>query len=334
MARVDIALATFDGGSFVGEQVESIIAQTHPEWQLIARDDGSTDDTVAVLERYRDAEPERIVIVADGDGTLGHVGNFARVLGHSTAPYVALCDQDDVWLPGKLAASLAALQRLERRVGSDTPCLVFTDATVVDAGLRPLAPSFWARTGVRPTDADDLGRMLYGNVVAGHTAIINAPLRDLALPVPDTVRFIDWWITLLAAACGETTFLPEPTVLHRQHGHNVNGARPRRRISMREGLDQLRRRDEIAQHRARRFGQAEALRERTAGLLDEESTRVLDGFLSLPSVGLVERVRRARRHGLMPRDLVRAAIFVATAPRWPAGSGRRVGRHPGGGQPR
>lgn len=317
VARVDIALATFDGARFLPEQLDSILAQSHEQWRLLVRDDGSSDGTPDLLEEYRREHPERIRLLRDGDGTLGHARNFARLLTHCEGSYVALCDQDDVWLPHKLEAGLAELRRLEGADRQPTPALVFSDAVVVDADGRTIAPSFRAHTRTDPDDATRLGRLLYANVVPAHTVLFNAALRDVAVPVPAPAPYADWWIALVAAAVGRTAFLPEPTVLHRQHGGNAAGARPPLAVSPRSGLAYLRRRRSTATERTQRFEQARALRARVGDRLGPRDSAALSAFLSLPDLGIVERVRRAHRHDLLPRDVVRSALFVWTAPAWP-----------------
>ena len=110
-------MATYDGAAFLGEQIESIFAQQHGSLRLLVRDDGSTDATRAIVADYAARRPEMVVPV-DPDGPhLGACGSFARLLEHSTADYVMLCDQDDVWLPGKVGAMLRPHDGTRRAIG-------------------------------------------------------------------------------------------------------------------------------------------------------------------------------------------------------------------------
>ena len=97
--RIEILLATYNGERFLAEQLDSIIAQTHKNWWILARDDGSTDGTLALLKAYKVQLVDKMEILEDGRGNLGSVGNFSALMEASTAEYVAFCDQDDVWLP-------------------------------------------------------------------------------------------------------------------------------------------------------------------------------------------------------------------------------------------
>src|SRR5262249_54654542 len=120
-STIDILLATYNGAAYLEEQLASIEAQAHPNWRLIARDDGSSDRTADILAAFRTRHPGKVTIVRDADGNLGLVQNFSRLMEASTAPYAAFCDQDDVWLPEKLSLCLARMRDLEAEHGRDKP---------------------------------------------------------------------------------------------------------------------------------------------------------------------------------------------------------------------
>jgi hypothetical protein len=141
----------------------------------------------------------------------------------STAPYVCFCDQDDIWLSDKVRKTKAVMVELEQQCGQDTPLLVFTDLRVVDEDLNTLHPSFWKRMGIEPERIDDFSRLLPSPVVTGCTMMANRRLIELASAMPAEASLHDRWIALLASAMGKAAYLPEPTVLYRQHGRNAIG---------------------------------------------------------------------------------------------------------------
>jgi hypothetical protein len=222
---VQVLLATYNGARFLAEQIDSVLGQTYPRVEILARDDGSTDGTQAVLEAYAQRAPDRVRLLREGGRSGSAKENFLRLLAASTAPYVSLCDQDDVWLPHKVSAGMEAMRALEARHGQGAPLLVFSDLTVVDEGLRTLQRSFWRQAGLDPRSIHRLRSMLSENVVTGCTALLNRPLAELALTMPPEAPMHDRWIALLAAALGHSEFLRRPAVLYRQHGANVIGAR-------------------------------------------------------------------------------------------------------------
>ena len=222
---VTILLATYNGARHLPAQLDSLLAQTYNDWRLLARDDGSTDATPAILADYQVRFPERITIVSGDGRRLGACGNFALLMAAADADYIMFCDQDDVWLPEKVSRTLAAMQDLERSRGTGTPLLVHTDLKVVDERLQPVADSLWRFQYSDPVKGTVLNRLLVQNCVTGCTVMINRPLRDLALPLPAEAVMHDWWLALVAAAFGAIGRVPEATILYRQHRENDTGAR-------------------------------------------------------------------------------------------------------------
>src|SRR5262249_51120056 len=100
MAQIPILLATHKGEKNFHEQFKSLLAQTNQDWELLIRDDGSTDRTPEIIQVFADAHPNKVRIINDDGGTNEHLGakhNFGRLLELSDASYVMFCDQDDVW---------------------------------------------------------------------------------------------------------------------------------------------------------------------------------------------------------------------------------------------
>ncbi len=121
--RVDILLASFNGVRFIERQIESVLGQTHSGCRLLIRDDGSTDGTTLLVRKLVVREPQRIVLLEDGCTGLGSCRSFGRLLEQAHADYVVLCDQDDVWLSGRIAKTIERIKAIERERGTDTPVL-------------------------------------------------------------------------------------------------------------------------------------------------------------------------------------------------------------------
>src|SRR5690606_13737176 len=149
---------------------------------------------------------------------------FARLLGASTADYIMFCDQDDVWLPGKVTLTLAKMQELEAACGAETFLLVHTDLRIVDENLNLVADSGHRYQQIDPDRGNTLGRLLVQNIATGCTIMVNRALRDLALPIPGAALMHDHWLSLVSACFGKIAYLPEPTLLYRQHSGNKVGA--------------------------------------------------------------------------------------------------------------
>ncbi len=224
---VAVVMAVYNGGRFLEDQIASILNQSYPHIHLYVRDDGSTDNSVRIIRNLLVQHPGQITLLEDEEKRLGVVGNFQRllefVLAHERESYIMLADQDDVWLPGKVAATLQKMQTMELWAGTETPLLVHTNLCVTDAHLDVLDPSFWHYQNLNPA-RDDPRSLCMQNMVTGCTVMINKPLLLKALPIPDSVIMHDWWLALVASAFGAIRFLPQATMFYRQHGKNDTGA--------------------------------------------------------------------------------------------------------------
>ena len=109
---VDILMATYNGEAFVEEQVRSIMAQSFTNWRLLIHDDGSTDQTIAIIQQLQQ-EDSRIVLINDNVCNLGVARNFIHLVTYATARYCMFCDQDDIWLPNKVETMIRAISEFD-----------------------------------------------------------------------------------------------------------------------------------------------------------------------------------------------------------------------------
>lgn len=222
--RVDILMATYNGQQFLAEQIDSILKQTHSNIHLFIRDDGSQDKTCDIIKQKQFLYPGKITQVSSEE-RLGIIGNFSTLMAASQAKYVMFSDQDDIWLPEKIALTLDKMRELEAAYGMKGPLLVHTDLQVVDANLKVLDRSFWNYSKLLPKKNQSLNKLLMQNVITGCTMMMNRPLVDMSMPIPQGVMMHDWWIGLVAAAFGRIDIVNQPTILYRQHGKNQVGAK-------------------------------------------------------------------------------------------------------------
>lgn len=224
---IHVLLATYDGARHLDAQLRSLLGQREEQWVCLARDDGSRDGTQALLAAAARADA-RIRIVEDGLGRLGPTASFSRLMTlarDAGAEAFALCDQDDVWAPDKLVRQRVALDRMAAQAGASVPALVYSDLRWVAADGRELADSHFTRAGLAPARTGVGHWLLAMNAIPGCVMAGNRALLELAAPVPPGVAHHDWWLALVAAACGEVVAIPEALVDYRQHGANAIGAR-------------------------------------------------------------------------------------------------------------
>jgi glycosyltransferase involved in cell wall biosynthesis len=222
--EIQVLLATYNGERYLRQQLDSILTQDYVDLRILARDDGSNDNTAAILAEYASNLPERIQVLATDAPSGSPKGNFQRLMEASTAPYIMFSDQDDVWDADKASVSMERMRRLEGEHGVGAPLLVFTDLTVVSADLKVLNHSFWRHQNIHPSAIHRLTWLLRHNAMPGCSALFNRPLLDLAVPIPDEAHMHDWWIALVANILGYSSYLDRSTVRYRQHARNSIGA--------------------------------------------------------------------------------------------------------------
>lgn len=219
---IAILLSTFNGAAYLHAQLESLLAQSHTNWLLFWRDDGSTDGSVDIMRAFAGRLGEgRCLCVAQSGGHMGPTASFMALLGEAAMradrlDAVAFADQDDVWLPEKLARGVAAL----RDVGGSVPAMYCARQVLVDRRLR--------RIGLSPPlpSAPAFPAALTQNIATGCTVLLNrAAALLVAASRPPSGALHDWWCYLLVAAAGGRVLTDaEPVILYRQHGGNVVGA--------------------------------------------------------------------------------------------------------------
>jgi len=222
LASIDICLATFNGADWLKDFLDSLIRQDFKGWRLIASDDGSSDGTLEILRTYFRNDATRLLLVERQRTGAGVVRNFQDALAASTADYIFLADQDDVWLPNKLSELYAAIRIAEGTVVR--PALVFSDMAVVDESLAPLSGSWWGYSSVSPSWALTLRHLLAQNTVPGCSMVMNRRLLDLALPLPEQALMHDWWLLLVCQLSGTVDYCPRVTMLYRRHQQAVTYA--------------------------------------------------------------------------------------------------------------
>lgn len=215
--RVAILLCTFNGAPHLLAQLESIRLQTWTNWSLWISDDGSSDATLAVVDDFMRRHGDLEVHVLQGPRQ-GFAANYMSLIGHGgiQAGFFAFCDQDDIWLPGRLAASVQGLS-----TGGDPglPGLYCARTRYIDEHGRVTGES-------RPAPAMcTFERALAHNVCGGNTMLINEAARALMQKVPAAaVAAHDWLAYLLVTGAGGfVVWDPRIFVQYRQHADNAMG---------------------------------------------------------------------------------------------------------------
>ncbi|WP_196137748.1 glycosyltransferase family 2 protein [Aliikangiella sp. G2MR2-5] len=224
--NIDIVLASFNGESFIEEQIKSI--QDSRDYEtLVSRfiivDDGSTDRTMQILSKL-EASDKKIEVFVNNSKVHGPVSNFQYGMALTTAEYIMLSDQDDYWLPDKIFnmhKEICQLSKLE----TESPILVFSDLKIVDDKLNKISCSYYKHKNISKHWYLNFDNLIQQNVVSGCSMIFNRFLLKLAMPIPIDAYMHDWWLALVASKFGKLHFIDDTLVYYRQHNSNTIGAK-------------------------------------------------------------------------------------------------------------
>jgi glycosyltransferase involved in cell wall biosynthesis len=220
---VSVAMCTFNGAPYVGEQLESIMCQSYPPDELVICDDGSSDGTFEICRSLASKCPFQVRVV-ESESRLGSTKNFERAIRECHGEIVALADQDDIWGAEKLWKIMKSMQN------HPDAAYVFSDGEAIDDKGRSLGRKSWdmhasnvyLRAGWKKSD--QLAVLLRENVVTGSMMAFRGCYKAIFLPIPsDWVH--DYWIALLGSACSYGVVIAEPLVLYRQHSAQQIGIR-------------------------------------------------------------------------------------------------------------
>lgn len=215
MPKLYIALATYNGEKYLPQMLDSLLQQTKPADKVIAVDDGSTDGTVAILESYKDRLPLDIHPQKENRGHRAAFGLCLEFVQKEAAPndYIALADQDDIWLPEKL-------EILSQKIGDAD--LVFGDAEVTNGNGEKIADSWRELAGIS-IHGTILEQIAGTNNVTGCLSLFRASLLSKILPIPEGIAIHDSWIALIAYQRGKTISIPNKIIRYRLHENNAVG---------------------------------------------------------------------------------------------------------------
>ncbi len=226
---IDILLSTYNGETYLPALLDSIAQQTYANWHITVRDDGSSDNTVALLHQWASAHPNKMTIYAEEN--IGCLLSFTTLM-HKVAErertaldYLMFADQDDIWLPHKIQHAVEAMQEQET-LHPNVPIVICTNLTVVDQELRVIAPSMWEYAHIPAQLLASSDYLNIFNCVTGCTMLFNQSALQVSLPLHAKYAVMhDYWIALCTKhAGGYIVPLEQSDILYRQHSTNEVGA--------------------------------------------------------------------------------------------------------------
>lgn len=301
---ISVALCTWNGARWLRPQLDSILAQQGVALEVVALDDASSDETLAILREYA-ARDSRIRVYANSEN-LGHLRSFDRCMAMCEGEFIAPADQDDIWYPRKLRILLEA-------IGDNG--LAYCDSRYVDAEGRPIGRNVSDDLSMR--SGREALPVLLQNTVSGHAALLRRETLLAAQPFPHDV-YHDWWLALVATARRGIVFVNQPLVDFRRHQDACSavGRKPNTTAATSRGEREalwFRQRATLADHFGERFqGPAAALARDWGKLLHRLSEGDCSGLARLclrdggnPASALRLWVRFRRKSSRIARSPIR-----------------------------
>ena len=200
---MSIAIATYNGDKYLAEQLNSILAQTYKNIEIIISDDGSTDATIEIIRSYEKKFP--VLKLVSNKNNRGIKKNFENAIKNCKGIFIALSDQDDLWMPKKI-------ETLVNNIGDFSA--IYHDSLFINHEGKTL--NNWLSKNVNCFSGYDGRAFLFFNCVSGHAIMFHNRIIDAATPFPNA-RYHDWWLAFIAAENGGIKYLNEVLVHYRQH---------------------------------------------------------------------------------------------------------------------
>ncbi|MBT8379448.1 MAG: glycosyltransferase family 2 protein [Ignavibacteria bacterium] len=211
---VSIAMTTYNGESYLAEQIESILAQSYKNIELIIVDDCSTDRTIDILNNYKE---QKNIKIFKNSGRLGVINNFSKAISLCAGEYIALSDQDDIWYEEKIVKLLDGIESEENVL------MICSDAIIIDTEKKIISPSWFEFQSIYiPKKKFVFYEVVYQNFALGCTMLFNRSLLKRVLPIPEESISHDWWIAANAALLGRIIVVNDQLILKRKHNANVS----------------------------------------------------------------------------------------------------------------
>lgn len=210
LSMISVCMATYNGESFLREQVDSILSQLDENDELVISDDNSTDSTADVIKSYRD---KRIKFFFN-EKARGVTHNFENALSHSSGDVIFLADQDDVWLPNKI-------KELTNFLKGGNYDVVTCNCALTDTKLNIIQDEYYV--GKSPLDKSVCGNFVKDSWLGSCMAFRREVLLA-TLPFPSKMAAHDLWIALFSQIHFKCGYYPKVLQLYRRHENTVSFA--------------------------------------------------------------------------------------------------------------
>lgn len=204
---ISVAMATYNGEKYIKEQLESILCQLNDNDEIIISDDGSTDNTIDIINSFED---KRIKVFSGPKN--GVKKNFENAITNCKGKYIFLSDQDDIWMNNKIKVILKLLN--EKKYSCVVhDCVVFNsdDEKIINNSFYKLKNS-----------GKGIIKNIIKNTYIGCCMAFDRNILNKILPIPNNIEMHDQWIGIISEKCGKVHFCKNKLIKYRRHSDNVS----------------------------------------------------------------------------------------------------------------
>lgn len=213
--KIQILMSTYNGEKYISRQLNSIVKQDVPV-SLLIRDDGSSDATVDIIEKYEKKYDFISHKACDNTGVIHSFFELFR-MADKDSDYYALADQDDIWFNDKISRAAEVLDRYP----DDVPVLYCAAQKLIDSEDNVLKVRM-RDVSIRP----GFGNAVVENIATGCTCVFNKKMLELVSDYePEYTIMHDWWLYMIASSMGIIYYDKKPCMYYRQHDNNTMGSR-------------------------------------------------------------------------------------------------------------
>jgi glycosyltransferase involved in cell wall biosynthesis len=203
-------MATHNGEKFIREQLDSILSQLSPSDEIIISDDGSLDQTLAIINSYNDKRIKIYLFSQPIKSTHLHLYvtmNYQNALIHAKGDYIFLSDQDDYWVPNKVSRCIKELDQCDLVVHN----LRLADFQLIDKGENMYSKGFKFKN-----------YLVSKGSYFGCSMAFKRSVLSYVLPFPDKLLIHDYWIGMLVEHLGTAHYLQEPLIVYRLRDESIS----------------------------------------------------------------------------------------------------------------
>lgn len=273
LEKIQVLLSAYNGEKYLKEQLDSIRNQSYKNFSLLIRDDGSKDDTVNIVEKYIEDNPEIEIKLIKGEN-LGVLGSFMKLveLSDDSCSYYSFADQDDIWFEDKLLRAADKMKAGKYLIYSSSFTPVNHKLEEIKFKRPLIKPSFY--------------NSVVENIATGCTIVFSKEMKDKVKGKDIAGASIhDWWFYIVATALGDMFYDSEPSLFYRQHEGNSIGSKDG---FIKKWKSRIKR---FSSWRKEIFKHLELLTFYYEKELDEEKVSLLNEFLNYKKLSFLKRIR-------------------------------------------